>query len=150
MKQKFRSLFYLFFPLFGGSIVGLGIKNFMNYQMLRQPPLAPNKIIFPIAWSILYVLMGIAYYLYRKNHDDFKVVLLYYIQLIVNFLWPVLFFVFSWRLFSFFWIVMLIFLVILLMLFFYQQERKSFFLLIPYLLWLFFAAYLNLGIYLLN
>ena len=73
MKSIFQKLFYLFFPIIIGSIIGFGIKGSIDYDSLIQPPLSPRGIIFTIVWTILYLLIGIAYFFYRKNHNDFKV-----------------------------------------------------------------------------
>ena len=75
---------------------------------------------------------------------------LYYIQLAVNTLWSIIFFIFKWRLFAFIWILILIILVILMIIDFYKKNKLAGLLQIPYLLWLIFAAYLNLGVYILN
>ena len=72
MKDKLKYVFWLFFPLLIGGIIGFLISGFMDYQDLVQPPLAPPSIVFPIAWTILYLLIGIAYFLFRKTSDDLK------------------------------------------------------------------------------
>ncbi|MCI8575882.1 MAG: tryptophan-rich sensory protein, partial [Bacilli bacterium] len=99
---------------------------------------------------ILYILIGLSYYLYRKNNKNSFVVILYYGQLFFNFTWSLLFFLLKWRMLSIVWIIILILLVGHLMYCYYFQEKKSFYLLVPYFLWLCFALYLNFGIYLLN
>ena len=138
-------------PVILGAIIGFIISGFMDYNFLEQPPLAPPSILFPIVWTILYTLMGISYGILKNNNlTDLKLDLIYYSQLIVNLLWPIAFFVLEWRLFSFFWIILLIVLVINMIIKFYNKIPLSGLLQIPYLLWLIFAAYLNLGIYLLN
>lgn len=150
MKDKIKSLFYLFFPLFIGTIIGLGIQNQIDYTNLSLPPLAPSSYLFPIAWTILYLLIGLSYWLYKKGENNTKTNVLYYLQLFANFLWPILFFVLKWYFFSIFWILLIIGLTIGLI-YQYQKENKvSGYLLIPYLLWLLFALYLNIGIYLQN
>jgi tryptophan-rich sensory protein len=150
MKSKLQNLFFIFFPLLGGSVVGFIIKDAIDYKSLILPPFAPSSIVFPIAWTILYILIGISYYWYRLKNDDFLVKFLYYGQLFFNFIWSLLFFLLKWRLLSIFWIIILILIVGYLMYFYYFQEKRSFYLLIPYLLWLTFALYLNFGVYLLN
>ena len=67
-----KKFFYLFLPIILGGITGLLINNFMNYNSLIKPFLSPPGYIFPIAWSIIYLLIGISYYLYRKNNNDIK------------------------------------------------------------------------------
>lgn len=138
-------------PIVLGGIVGLITSKAMNYSMLNKPPLSPPGFIFPIVWTILYILMGISYgILDSREYIDFDIKSIYYAQLIVNLLWPILFFVFKWRLFAFIWILLLISLVINMIIKFYQKDRVSGLLQIPYLIWLVFAGYLNLFIYFLN
>lgn len=152
MKNLLRNLFYLFLPLIIGGIVGAITSSSIDYQTLNQPPFAPPGFLFPIAWSILYLLMGIAYYLFQNNVYKNKTleVFVYYSQLFVNALWSIIFFVFKWRLFSILWIVLLLILVFILILLFNKKYRPSAYLFIPYLLWLVYATYLNIGVFLLN
>lgn len=150
MKKWIKNLFYLFFPIAIGSIIGLIIKDYIDYTSLVLPPLAPPKILFPIVWSILYFILGISYYLYRKDFNDKKTIVIYYIQLAINFLWSIFFFLFKWRLFSILWIILLDFILLYFIKNFYEQKKISAYLNIPYLLWCFFATYLTIGIYLLN
>ena len=70
MKKKLLSLFYLSFPLIIGFIVSLIIKDYIDYSTLLKPPLAPPKVLFPIAWTIIYLLLGISFYLYKKIHKE--------------------------------------------------------------------------------
>lgn len=145
-----KNFLRIFLPIILGSIVGFIINGFIDYTELVKPPFAPPKILFPIAWSIIYLLMGIAYYLYRKEYNDGKTIKLYYIQLIVNLLWSVIFFVFKWRLLSIAWILVLDILVIILIKKYFETKKVSAYLNIPYIVWLLFATYLNIGIYILN
>ena len=128
-----------------GGIIGLIINPFMNYQDLNKPPLSPPGIIFPIVWTILYIIMGYSFY---KQNEQNKTI--YYTQLVVNGLWSIFFFVFKWYLFSFIWIILLIILVIIMIKEFYKVNKLSGLINIPYLIWLIFAAYLSFGVYLLN
>lgn len=148
MKQKLLNAFYIFLPITLGSLVGLLISNFMDYEILIKPPLAPPKIVFPIAWSIIYLLMGISYYFYKRRTNDKN--LIYYIQLIVNLLWSIIFFILKWRFISILWIVLLDILVILTMKKFKEYNKVPVYLFIPYLLWILFATYLTIGIFILN
>ena len=132
-------------PVIMGGIIGLIINPFMNYQNLNKPPLSPPGIIFPIIWTILYIIMGYSFY---KQDEQNKTI--YYIQLIVNGLWSIFFFVFKWYLLSFIWIILLILLVIIMIKEFYKVNKLSGLINIPYLIWLIFAAYLSFGVYLLN
>lgn len=134
-----------------GGLVGFIISGYIDYNSLQKPPFAPPSILFPIVWTILYVLMGISYGILKTSDlVDSKINLIYYSQLIVNLLWPIAFFVLKWRFFAFLWIVLLVVLVINMIIQFYNKNQLSALLQIPYLLWLLFATYLNLGVYLLN
>lgn len=138
-------------PVIIGGLVGLLISNSIDYESLIQPPLAPPSIVFPIVWSILYILMGVSYGILESNSlVDSNINTIYYLQLFVNALWSIFFFVFKWRLFSFIWIILLAILVIIMIIRFYNKNKVAGLLQIPYLLWVLFASYLNLSIYLLN
>lgn len=151
MKNILKSGFYLFFPLIAGRIISLLITNKIDYITLVKPPLAPPKIFFPIAWTIIYLLMGVSYFLLKKKTKDLELEgVIYYIQLFVNALWSIIFFLFKFRLLACFWIVLLDLLVILMIYMFYKKNKVSAYLNIPYLLWILFATYLTFGIYLLN
>ena len=98
MKNKWIWVKNIAIPLVLGGIVGLVISKFMDYNTLTKPPFSPPGFIFGIVWSILYILMGISYgILDVKKLVDSKVKNIYYTQLIVNLIWPILFFVFKWR-----------------------------------------------------
>ncbi len=138
-------------PVIIGGIVGIIISKFIDYDTLIKPFLAPPAIIFPIVWTILYILMGISYGILKNaGLADENVDLIYYLQLGINALWSIFFFVFDWKLFSFFWILLLILCVIAMIIRFECRNKVAGLLQIPYLLWLIFAAYLNLAIYILN
>ena len=107
MNSKIKNFFRLFLPIIIGGIVGFLIKDYIDYEYINKPPLAPPKIFFPIAWSIIYLLMGISYYLFRKEHEDALTTIVYYIQLFINALWSIVFFIFKWRFFSILWIILL-------------------------------------------
>ena len=146
-----QKLLYILTPLIGGSIVGLIINKSIDYNYLVNPPLSPPSYLFPIVWSILYLLIGISYYIYRKNNnDDSLTIKLYYIQLILNYLWSIIFFTLKLRTLAVIWIIVLAITIIYLIIRFYKEERTSFYLLIPYILWVLFATYLNIGIVVLN
>lgn len=136
-----------------GSLFSFFVYNNMNsYNDLIKPNLTPPGIVFPIAWFILYTLMGISLYLISETSSvskkgSYKI---YFIQLIVNSLWTLLFFGLDFKLISFIWLIFLIVLVIIMFIKFYKINKIAAYLLIPYIVWLFFAGYLNLSIYLLN
>ena len=152
MSKKFKTYAKsILIPIILGGIVGFIISKFMDYNTLEKPFLAPPSILFPIVWSILYILMGISYGILDSNSlVDNNINLIYYLQLFVNLLWPIAFFVLKWRLFAFIWILLLAVLIVIMIVKFYRKNKIAGLLQIPYLLWTLFATYLNLFIYLLN
>ena len=93
-------------PVVVGGVVGLIISSTIDYNSLQKPFLAPPSIVFPIVWTILYILMGISYGILKsKGLTDKKIDLIYYIQLGVNAIWSIILFLLKWRLFAFIWII---------------------------------------------
>ncbi len=123
-----------------------------EYNKLIKPALSPPSIVFAVVWSILFALMGISAYLIYMSHSKYKDIALkiYGVQLIVNFFWSIIFFNLQMPLFAFIWLLLLILLVIVMIFYFYKVTKWAAYLQIPYLLWIIFAGYLNLMIYLLN
>ena len=151
-KNKILSLFYIFFPLIMGTIIGLVTSNSIEYNNLIKPPVSPPSILFPIVWSILYLLMGISYFIYKKNIDNKGklIPIIYYFQLFINLLWSIIFFVFELKFLAIIWIILLDLLVIFMIYLFSNENKISAYLNIPYLVWILFATYLTIGIYVLN
>ncbi len=151
MNKFISKLKYILIPVIVGGIVGFIISNFIDYDNLNKPFLSPPKIAFPIVWTILYILMGISYgILSEKKLLDSKSKFIYYLQLGINALWSIFFFVFKWRLFSFIWILLLDIVVLIMIIDFYKKDKTAGLIQIPYLIWILFASYLNLGVYILN
>ena len=139
-------------PLAVGGVSALISRGAMeSFGELRMPPLAPPAWLFPVVWTILYILMGIASCLVRtSDKPNQKALRVYALQLAVNFFWPILFFNLELYLAAFFWLVLLWVLVLVTTELFYGISKPAGLLMIPYLLWITFAGYLNLTIYLLN
>lgn len=156
MKLNKRLFFIcIAIPLIVGAVAGLLTRNSMEmFAMVEKPPLAPPAWLFPVAWTILYTLMGISSYIIltaNASQDAInKAIKLYAYQLVVNFLWPTFFFHFERYLFSFVWLILLWALVFLMIKSFYEISKVAAYLNVPYLIWLTFAGYLNAGIWLLN
>ena len=114
--------------------------------------MSPPDWLFPVVWTFLYIIMGISSYLvYEKDKSEAKQPLaVYAIQLAMNFMWPIFFFLLNAYLFSFIWLIVLWSLAITMTVMFYRVSKLAGLLLIPYILWLTFAAYLNLSVFLLN
>ena len=141
-----KFIILLIVTFFIGVIPSLLVGNDVTGLIL--PRFYPPKILFPIMWSILYLLMTISVYLATKNSDDaYKI---YFFQLIVNTFWTVIFFGLKLRLIAFIWIILLFILVIIMIKKFYKENKMAGLLQIPYIIWLLIAMYLNLSIYLLN
>ena len=134
----------------GGLSALLTGDGMQSFQTVNQPPLSPPAWLFPLVWIILYILMGIASYLVVRKEGSSKALTLYAIQLIFNFFWSVWFFGFGWYLFSFLWLICLWILILATLVSFYRISKPAGCLLLPYLLWVTFAGYLNLGVYLAN
>ena len=142
-------------PLAIGSLSGLLTMDSMDFyrQMVQKPPLAPPAWIFPAVWTILYVLMGISSAIIwqtpsGKERD--RGLNLYYAQLIVNFFWSLIFFNGQAFGFAAIWLILLWILVALMILQFRKVHKLAAALQIPYLIWLTFAAYLNIWIWAVN
>ena len=144
-------------PLLVGGLSAFLTKDAMvAFDTINKPPLAPPGIAFPIVWSILYVLMGIASYLiYSSDVDKLsdkeillrkKTLILYFTQLVFNFFWSIIFFKFSMYMFAFVWLVVLWALVFLFIKNALKLNKVAAYLMIPYLLWVTFAGYLNIMI----
>lgn len=139
----------------GGFAAFLIKDNIDMYERILRPTLAPKASVFPIAWTILYVLMGISsarVWLQRKEQPELVLDALfaYVIQLILNFFWSLLFFNMQNFLFSFIWLILLWAAIVIMMIRFYRVDPLAAYLQIPYLLWVTFAGYLNFMIYRLN
>lgn len=166
--KKFSSLKFLIFNVFialaaGGISYLLTGNSFSDYSQLKQPPFAPAPIIFPIVWTILYVLMGIATYLvilstdkipvtkaYDPLPDAKKALLLYSISLSLNILWSPVFFRLGWHFGALIILATLWYFVFQTHSAYKKINRTAGILFIPYILWCTYAFYLNFGIVVLN
>lgn len=156
MKIQWKTLIIcLAIPLGVGALAGLlSMGGMQTYAAVNQPPLSPPGWVFPVVWTILYLLMGVASYLIYTTDalpgQRKQALRLYAAQLAANFLWPLIFFGLKWYLAAFFWLVLLWVLIFLTIRAFTKIRETAGDLLLPYLLWVTFAGYLNLGVYLLN
>ena len=156
MKQKWKQLFvYLAIPVAGGILSALiSGSNSEAYNNFYQPDFAPPAWVFPVVWSILYVVMGYASWLIatsgKPKNAVSKALNVYWLQLGVNLLWSVIFFRLGLYLTVFLWLLLLWGLILWTIVRFYRIRKQAGYLLIPYLLWVTFAGYLNYAIYLLN
>lgn len=157
--KVWRVIVCLLVPMIVGGISGFLAMNAMGkFGEMNQPPLAPPAWLFPVAWTLLYILMGLASYLIfvggEKDHKKIKTVkaalVIYGIQLIFNFCWSLIFFNFKLYWFAFGWLVVMWILILVLMIKAGKVSRGAVLCLLPYILWCSFALYLNAGVALLN
>jgi len=154
MKINFKKLFtYLGITLGVGALSAFFTMGSMDiYSEIEKPALAPPSIVFPIAWTILYTLMAISAYIVSQSNCENKssALTIFYIQLAVNFVWPLIFFNLQAFFVSLLWLILLVALVVVMIIQFYKCKPISAYLQIPYLLWLLFATYLNFSISIMN
>ena len=155
-KINFKTLLiFVAIPLLVGGISALITMDSMQYfELLEKPPLSPPGWLFPVVWTVLYVLMGIASYLVvsfgAEPPQKISALKVYFLQLAFNFLWSIFFFNLELYGFSFVWLLTLLFLIVISTVRFWRIDRRAGMLMLPYILWVTFAGYLNLGIALLN
>ena len=148
-------------PLLISLVISLGVGGLSalltqgsmeQYRNLKQPPLSPPGWVFPVVWTVLFVLMGIAAYLVwmRDSTGRNDALALYGAQLFFNFFWTLIFFNLQNYALAFFWLLALWLLILLCTLRFFKEVPAAGWLMVPYLVWVAFAGYLNAGVWLLN
>lgn len=156
MKEKWKKLLIcLAVPLSVGGLSAFLTRDGMKtFQTLKKPPLSPPAWVFPLVWTILFLLMGTASFLVlewgKSRRAVRRALTVYGAQLTANFFWPLLFFGLGAWLFSFFWLIFLWILIFAAKVKFSLLSPAAGRLLIPYLAWVAFAGYLNFGVWLLN
>lgn len=155
LKKVRQMTLFLAVPLAVGGLSAVLTRESMGYiQTLVQPPLMPPPYVFPIVWTILYILMGLASYLAWTKGTDREMskdaLRFYAIQLALNFIWPLVFFNGRMFLFAFFILLVLWIFVGITAAKFYRINHAAGYLMLPYWVWLTFAGYLNLALWLIN
>lgn len=150
-----KLLICLAVPLAVGGLSALLTREGMQkLSALNQPPLSPPGWVFTVVWTVLFTLMGVACYLAVSARGSKRAVqralYAYGAQLAANFLWSIVYFNLEWRLFAFFWLLLLWALIFITQRRFSRLSKPAGLLLLPYLAWVAFAGYLNLGVALLN
>ena len=151
MKINYKLLLLcVIITFFIGSFFAFFISS-NPYVDLNKAVIVPSYI-FPIVWSILYLLMGISLYIIYESYGYNKKVAfkIYFFQLLINSLWTLIFFGFKLYLLGFLWILLLIILVVMMIIKFYKINKIAGLINIPYLFWLIFAGFLNISIVILN
>lgn len=141
-------------PLVVGALSAFFSGGMGDFERVNQPPLSPPGWLFPVVWTILYTLMGIASYLVlvsdESNLMKGNALAVYGVQLVFNFFWSIIFFRYECYWCAFVWLLLLELFIILTALLFWKIDTRAAYLLIPYIVWVAFAGYLNLGIAILN
>lgn len=155
-KQSWKPyVFWIVFTEAVGGLSGWLARDGMEiYQSsVKQPPLSPPSVVFPIAWAILYALMGIGaarIYLAPTSGKRSWALSVYLIQLAFNFFWTLIFFNLQAFMVALIWLIALWALILEMIFSFFPVDKWAAWLQIPYLLWVAFAAYLNYGVWVLN
>jgi len=136
----------------GGFSALITMNGFKEYALMQKPALSPPAWLFPVVWTFLYILMGISAYIISSSKSESKnqALIIYAVQLFLNFLWPIFFFLMKAYIFSFIWLILLWAFVLAMIIVFYKIDKTAGLIQIPYLVWLSFAGYLNLAVYFLN
>ena len=152
IKNKSALIIFILIPLAAGSLSALLSGNSAAYLALNKPPLSPPSFLFPIVWTILYILLGISSYIIYESEtpEKNKALRLYFIQLFFNFFWSIIFFSLQAFGFALIWLLLLWVLILCMVRAFWKVDKIAAWLQIPYLLWVTFAAYLNFGVWRLN
>ncbi len=153
MKKYKKLIIAILIPLAVGGLAALLSSPAMSiYSSMNQPPLAPPSWLFPVVWTILYILMGISSYRIYKGCCDLREsgLTAYAVSLILNFLWPVLFFLAEAFWVAFVCILLLDASVIATAVYYRRCDKYAFYMQIPYIAWVLFATYLNFAIAILN
>ncbi len=146
--KKKTCLIYGLLPLVSGVIVGFLSGSGNGYESMAKPPLSPPSWVFPVVWTILYILMGISICMILRKEDanEAEAKKAFLLQLVVQWGWPFLFFKWNRCLLAFAWLVGLWILIVQMIKEFAKIDKTAAYLQIPYLIWVTFAGYLNISI----
>lgn len=155
MKKIFKAILIIAIPLIVGGLSGFLIRNnVFIYDVLIKPPFSLPANLFSVVWGILYLTMGIGLYLYvtsgGKTEEITNGVTVFAFQLLLNFFWSIIFFNFRMFLTAFLELIVLFIFVAVTVSIFYKERKSSGIILLPYLLFLVYAGYLNFGVWFLN
>ena len=153
MKKAKPYIFSILLALTVGGLSALATANNMNiYDKINTPPLSPPGWLFPVVWTILFILMGISAAIVYTSKSDKKdeALFIYAVSLILNFSWSIFFFNMQSFIISFIILIVLWLSIIITMIQYYKINKTAAWLQLPYLLWVTFAGYLNLAIAILN
>lgn len=148
MKKITRLFLPLILCIFFGTMFYMTSSN--EGKTYPSVFLSPPRIIFPFVWTLIYVLIGISIYIFDKKslslEENDQGIILYYFDLFFNAIWPLLFFKLKLRIFASFWLALLIVIVFIRFFIMYKKNKLASYFLLPYLVWLSYALYLNIAI----
>lgn len=155
MNKILKAILIVAIPLIVGALSGFLIRNnVFIYDVLQKPPFSLPSNLFAVVWGVLYILIGVGLYLFTRakiSADDKSYGLtVFAFQLLLNFFWPILFFNFRMFLLAFILLIVLFVFVAITVSSFYNAKKSAGIVLIPYLLFLVYAGYLNFGVWFLN
>ena len=154
IKNKFLTFILFFFITYSASLIGgLATINFKEpwYSQLIKPSFNPPDWIFAPVWTTLYLMMTVAiWFFWHSKNRNMNTVYIYFIHLIFNTTWSIIFFVFHKIFLALIILIILIVLIIILIVRFKRVNLLSTYLMIPYLLWCLFALILNVNLLILN
>ena len=154
LKNKFLSFLLFALITYSSSVIGgLVTVSFKEpwYSLINKPSFNPPSWIFAPVWTTLYLMMTIAIWLFwHSKNRDMNTIYIYFIHIIFNTTWSIIFFGLHKIFFALFVLLLLICLIIILILRFKRVNMLSFYLMIPYLLWCCYALILNLNLFILN
>ena len=133
-----------------GFLTSMGMDSF---DALTKPPLTPPSFLFPIVWTVLFILMGVGaarIFMTEPTAARNRDLIVYVVQLAVNFFWSIIFFNLQAYAFDFFWLILLWVLILTMIYLFCKVDKPAALIQIPYAIWVTFAGYLNLMIWLMN
>ena len=138
----------------GGLASFLTRRGLAQFDAMAKPPLTPPRIVFPIAWSILLILIGLGYAIVREKAagtpEGDRAGIAFAVQMTFFFCWMIWFFGLGWYGFSALWLMGMIAAIVMMILFYRHISKLAAWLQVPYLLWCCFALYLNIGVWMLN
>ncbi len=158
-RKFLKAVGIILLPLAVGIIASVcTISAQESFNAFAQPPLAPPAWLFPVVWTILYLMMGVASYLiYRVKVNNWRErrlrvaeLAIFYVQLIFNFAWTLIFFNSDMKYFAFGWLIAMWLMILAFILMAFRNRKAAAWLMVPYILWCTFAAYLNIAIAILN
>lgn len=155
MKKVIQLMLCITLCLGIGAVSGIATASSIKtwYVALEKPLFNPPNYLFGPVWTILYILMGVSLYMILQSHKNDlrkKAIMIFTIQLFLNFCWSFLFFKFNWLGISFIEIMLIWISIVIMIVTFYKIDKKAALLQIPYLLWVTFASTLNGSIWILN